>query len=86
MNISPKTVHALRKHGWDIVRVSQLLPVNASDQEILDLITLRLSVADPETVTQKLLELLPTMERVLQEGCAVTVEDILVRVRRLPIA
>ncbi len=115
MNISPKTVDALRKRGWDIVRVSQLLPVNASDQEILDLarqegrvvvtqdldfsallalegyhqpslITLRLSGADLETVTQKLLELLPQLEQVLQEGCAVTVEDTLVRVRRLPIA
>lgn len=84
MTISPKTVEALRQQGWDIVRVSQLLPVNASDQEILDLarqedrvvvtqdldfsallalggynrpslITLRLSVSNPETVTKKLL-------------------------------
>ena len=50
------------------------------------LITLRLSVSNPDTVTQKLLEILPQMEQVLQEGCAVTIEDMLVRVRRLPIA
>lgn len=36
MNISPNTVEALRKHGWDIVRVSQFLPVNAFDQDILE--------------------------------------------------
>jgi len=114
MNISPQTVEALQQQGWDIVRVSQVLPVNASDQEILDLarredrvvvtqdldfsmllalggygrpslITLRLSVADPETITQRLLEILPGIEPVLQEGCAVTVEEVAVRVRRLPI-
>lgn len=37
MNISPKSVDALRRQGWDILRVSELLPLNASDQEILDL-------------------------------------------------
>jgi len=35
MNISPKTVETLRERGWDIVRVSQFLPKNASDQDIL---------------------------------------------------
>jgi len=37
MNISPKTVDFLSKQGWDIIRVSNILPVNASDQEILDI-------------------------------------------------
>jgi len=37
MNISPKTVESLSKKGWDIIRVSNILPVNTSDQEILDL-------------------------------------------------
>jgi predicted nuclease of predicted toxin-antitoxin system len=37
MNLSPATVHALASDGIDIVRVSTLLPVNASDEEILDL-------------------------------------------------
>lgn len=114
MNISPKTVEALRHRGWDIVRVSQFLPVNATDQEILalarrqgravvtqdldfsallalggykqpSLITLRLTVSDPETVTRRLLDELPRFEEVLQEGRVVTIEDSAVRVRKLPI-
>lgn len=114
MNISPKTVAALQQRGWDIIRVSELLSVDATDAEILDfarheekvvvtqdldfsallalggrdrpsLITLRLSVSDPEIVTQRLLEVLPRIEPVLQEGCAVTVEEVSVRVRKLPI-
>lgn len=36
MNISPKTVEALQYEGWDVIRVSQVLPANASDEEILD--------------------------------------------------
>jgi len=114
MNISPQTVEALQQQGWDIIRVSQILPVSASDQETLELarredravvtqdldfssllalggydrpslITLRLPVSDPETVTRRLLELLPRLEQVLQEGCAVTIEEVAVRIRRLPI-
>jgi predicted nuclease of predicted toxin-antitoxin system len=37
MNISPLTVAALAAEGMDIVRVSSLLPVNASDESILGL-------------------------------------------------
>ncbi len=37
MNISPLTVDALAADGVDIVRVSSLLPVNASDETILRL-------------------------------------------------
>lgn len=114
MNISPRTVEALKQQGWDTIRVSQLLPVDATDQEILDLarqegrvvltqdldfsallalggydrpslITLRLSVSDPETVLQRLLEVLPRIEQALQEGCAVAIEEISVCIRRLPI-
>ena len=114
MNISPKTVAILRLQGWETIRVSDLLPVDATDDEILELarredrvvvtqdldfsallalggydrpslITLRLSVSDPETVTRRLLEVLPYMEQSLRDGCAVTIEDIAVRVRQLPI-
>ena len=114
MNISPKSVHALRRQGWDIVRVSEFLPLNASDEEILDfarqegrvvvtqdidfssllalgghsspsLITLRLSASDPNTVTEKLREVVPKVEERLQEGSVVTIEDVAVRVRKLPI-
>jgi predicted nuclease of predicted toxin-antitoxin system len=37
MNISPLTVQALAAEGVDIVRVSSLLPTNASDEKILAL-------------------------------------------------
>ena len=35
MNLSPITVDVLQQEGWDIVRVSTLLPADASDAEIL---------------------------------------------------
>lgn len=114
MNLSPKTVTNLQQHGWDILRVSQVLPMDAEDSEILEyarqedrviitqdldfssllalggyrepsLITFRLSVPDPETITQKLLKLSPQIVDRLAEGCAVTIDDRKVRVRRLPI-
>ena len=114
MNISPKTVDALQQRGWDVIRVSQVLPMDASDDEILalarregrvvitqdldfsallalsgydqpSLITLRLAVSDPETVTRRLLEVLPGLEGVLEKGSAVTIDDVTVRVRVLPI-
>jgi predicted nuclease of predicted toxin-antitoxin system len=49
------------------------------------LISIRMSVSDPETISRKLLRVLPEMEKVLQEGCAITIEDAAVRVRKLPI-
>lgn len=49
------------------------------------LITLRLSLSDPETVTQRLLDVLPRIEQDLLQGRAVTVSDVSVRVRKLPI-
>ncbi|MBC7251051.1 MAG: DUF5615 family PIN-like protein, partial [Anaerolineae bacterium] len=93
--------------------ISPILPVHASDQEILELarrqnravvtqdldfsallalggydrpslVILRLSVSDPEAVTDRLLNVLPRLEQVLQEGCAVTMEETAVRIRRLP--
>jgi len=114
MNISPITVDALRKQGWDIIRVSQKLSADASDKEILEfarregrfvvtqdldfstllalgdhnqpsLITLRLTMSDPETVTSRLRSVLPGLEDVLRRGSAVSVDDSAVRVRRLPI-
>ncbi len=114
MNISPQTVESLRRRGWDIVRVSNLLPFDSTDQEILELarreemivitqdldfsmllalggyhrpslITLRLSVSDPEMITTRLLESLPQLQKPLQQGCAATVEDKAVRIRILPI-
>lgn len=114
MNISPQTVTALQENGWDTVRVSQVLPVDAADEMILErarqdnrvvitqdldfsallalsnyrspsLVTLRLSVSDPDTISETLLSLLPKIEDDLQRGCAITVDDAAVRKRTLPI-
>ena len=114
MNISPKTVEALEQRGWDVIRVSQVLPMDAPDTRILSfareegrvvlthdldfsallalgghqqpsLITLRLTLSDPKTVTHRLLAVLPGLEDVLQAGSAVSVDDVAVRVRSLPI-
>ena len=49
------------------------------------LITLRLSSVKPDLVTQKLLNVLPTVETELTEGAAVTINDDSVRIRKLPI-
>ena len=114
MNISPKTVEALQGQGWDVIRVSHVMSMEAPDDRILSfareerrvvitqdldfsallalggyqepsLVTLRLTVSDPETVTRRLLDVLPGLEDVLQKGSAVTVDDLTVRVRSLPI-
>ncbi len=114
MNLSPATVADLREQGWDILRVSQVLPMDAEDFEILEfarqqnrvivtqdldfselvalrgyarpsLITLRLFVSDPETITRTLRAVMPQIEEALMEGCAVTINHLTVRVRRLPI-
>ncbi len=62
---------------------SALLALSGFSQP--SLITLRLSVTDPETVTRRLFQILPQVEQALHEGAAVTVEDVSVRVRSLPI-
>ncbi|MFQ5419588.1 MAG: DUF5615 family PIN-like protein [Anaerolineae bacterium] len=37
MNLSPLTVEDLEKDGYDITRVTNLLPADAADSEILDM-------------------------------------------------
>lgn len=49
------------------------------------LITLRLSSAKPEVVTQRLLVTLPALQQELLEGSAITIDDDSVRIRKLPI-
>jgi len=49
------------------------------------LVTLRLSSAQPDVVSRRLLEVLPQLEQVLVEGSAITIEDNTVRFRKLPI-
>jgi predicted nuclease of predicted toxin-antitoxin system len=49
------------------------------------LITLRLSSAKPDIVTQKLLDVLPQIEEALQVGSAITIQDESIRIRKLPV-
>jgi predicted nuclease of predicted toxin-antitoxin system len=37
LNVSPLTVEALQREGWDIVRISQRLPPRTPDRQILEL-------------------------------------------------
>ncbi len=112
MNISPLTVAVLNEQGWQVTRVSAVLPPKTTDRDILEyarqenfvtvtqdldfstlimlsgqdrpnLITLRLSVSDPDTVTARLLQVLPFLVDSLEVGSAITVEDKSVRTRRL---
>jgi len=114
VHISPKTVSDLQKQGYEIIRSSEVLPVNAPDINILEfartdnwvvltqdldfsmlvalsrysqpsLITLRLSSAKTDIVTQKLLDVLPQIEEALQEGSAITIQDDSIRIRKLPV-
>jgi predicted nuclease of predicted toxin-antitoxin system len=62
---------------------STLLALSGYNQP--SLITLRLMVSDPETVNQKLIEILPGKEEALKEGSAVVIDDVAVRIRKLPI-
>jgi predicted nuclease of predicted toxin-antitoxin system len=36
MNVSPSTVEALRDQGWDVLRVSEVLPPDTIDLDILE--------------------------------------------------
>ncbi|HEY9801704.1 MAG TPA: DUF5615 family PIN-like protein [Leptolyngbyaceae cyanobacterium] len=63
---------------------SMLVALARYDQP--SLITLRLSSAKPNVVTQRLLEVLPQLEQELREGSALTIEDNSVRIRKLPIS
>lgn len=114
MNLSPSTVADLASDEIDIIRVSNLLPVHASDKQILDLarqqervvithdvdfstllalggynspslITLRLFDSDPDLVTRRLRQVLPKIESALYRGSAITIDELNVRVRELPI-
>ena len=114
MNISPSTVRDLCAAGYDICRVSEILPQNASDHTILvyarkhgyniitqdldfsallaigrhanpSVISLRMSSADPNNITKKLLFVIPRYDMELSQGCAISVEDSFCRIRTLPI-
>ncbi|XWK86384.1 MAG: DUF5615 family PIN-like protein [Phormidium sp.] len=62
---------------------SMLIALGSYNQP--SLITLRLSSAKPDVVTQRLLQIIPQLEEELREGSALTVDDNSVRIRKLPI-
>lgn len=114
MNISPLTVEGLRKIGWNIIRVSEILDKKAKDIEILtyaqdhnkvvitqdldfssllavrgfkkpSVINLRFGNARPDFVTDRLIEIVGEMEKELEEGIVISVDETSVRYRNLPI-
>ncbi len=62
---------------------SMLIAVSKYNQP--SLVTLRLSSAKPDVITQRLLEVLPLLEEELSQGSALTIDDNSVRIRKLPI-
>ncbi len=62
---------------------SMLIAVGKYNQP--SLVTLRLSSAKPDVITQRLLEVLPLLEEELSQGSALTIDDNSVRIRKLPI-
>lgn len=49
------------------------------------LVTLRLSETDPLMIAKRILEVAPEIKEGLAEGCAITISERGVRIRRLPI-
>jgi len=114
MNISPVTVEALRNHGWDIIRVSEVMDEKSKDIDVLvyaqkqnkvvitqdldfsqilalrgyakpSLINLRFENARPDFVTARIIDVVSSMEKELEEGVVVTVDETSARYKNLPI-
>ena len=114
MNISPITVEALRNHGWDIIRVSEVMDEKSKDIDVLvyaqkqnrvvitqdldfsqilalrgyakpSLINLRFENARPDFVTARIIDVVASMEKELEEGVVVTVDETSARYKNLPI-
>ena len=114
MNISPLTVEGLRKIGWNIIRVSEILDRKTKDIEILtyaqdhnkvlitqdldfstllalrgfkkpSVINLRLGNARPGFVMDRIIEIVSEMEKELEEGIVISVDETSARYRNLPI-
>ena len=114
MNISPITVEALRNHGWDIIRVSEVMDEKSKDIDVLvyaqkqnkvvitqdldfsqilalrgyakpSLINLRFENASPDFVTARIIDVVSSMEKELEEGVVVTVDKTSARYKNLPI-
>lgn len=114
MNISPLTVEKLKKSGWNISRISEVMNSNSKDKEVLayarehskilitqdldfsmllaveghkkpSVINLRLENANPDFVTNRIVEVVSEMAKELEEGVVVSVDEISARYRNLPI-
>jgi len=114
MNISPITVEALRNHGWDIIRVSEVMDEKSKDIDVLvyaqkqnkvvitqdldfsqilalrgyakpSLINLRFENARPDFVAARIIDVVSSMEKELEEGVVVTVDETSARYKNLPI-
>jgi predicted nuclease of predicted toxin-antitoxin system len=114
MNISPVTVEALRNHGWDIIRVSEVMDEKSKDIDVLvyaqkqnrvvitqdldfsqilalrgyakpSLINLRFENARPDFVTARIIDVVASMEKELEDGVVVTVDETSARYKNLPI-
>ena len=62
---------------------STLLALSGLDQP--SLVTLRVSETHPHKIAETLLRAAPVLEENLAEGCAITIEDQAIRIRKLPI-
>ena len=80
MNLARNTDRVLITQDLDF---SALLAIHGYDRP--SLITLRLSHSDPQTVTDRLYQVIPQIQEALLNGCAVTVEDRVIRIRPIPI-
>lgn len=80
LDLARKTGRVLVTQDLDF---SALLAIHGHDRP--SLITLRLSKSDPQTITDRLIEVIPQIQEALLSGCAVTVEDRVVRIRPIPI-
>jgi predicted nuclease of predicted toxin-antitoxin system len=114
MNISPLTVEGLRKIGWNIIRVSEILDKKTEDIEILtyaqdhnkviitqdldfstllavrgfdkpSVINLRFGNARPDFLMDRIIEIVSEMEKELEEGIVISVDETSARYRNLPI-
>jgi predicted nuclease of predicted toxin-antitoxin system len=114
MNSSPLTVKQLKRLGWNIVRIPEVLDPRSKDTEVLHyarrsnrvlitqdidfsmllaiggyskprVVNLRLENASPEYVTGRIVDVMTAMEKELEEGAVVSVDETSIRFRTLPI-
>jgi predicted nuclease of predicted toxin-antitoxin system len=114
MDISPLTVSRLKKYGWKIQRVNEIMDVRSRDIDILDhagsqnsvvithdldysellaiygyekpsVISLRLFDMSPDFVTNRIIEIVSQLEKELEQGIVVSVDDTSAKFRDLPI-